>query len=464
MTARKIVAIVALALLGIAALRDLARLGDALPWNGLYDFADFYCAGSALDQHADPYRYEPLHRCEHIVNRTPAYRSDARRVVPAPLPPYDLPAFAALSRLPFERARTLAAIAIVLAVAGSIAGLAALGIPLDVAALALFFPAGYLLLDAGQIVPFALAALVFCGLALARGRDAVAGVLGALVLIEPHLGVPVFVALLFLAPRARAGATIAGLLMLAIGVFSVGLGGIAEYVLGVLPAQASAETGYVYQYSLTYLLTRAGMPAVPALAVGQISYVAMLAIGVWLGGRTAASLNRRELVAFLPAACSIVGGTYVHMIDVSLAMPAALVLAVSLRGRAQLIASLTVAVLAVPWILVWIGKKLFLATLFVVAALLVRCKAAPLAAAVAFAVVALVIYGFELHPPPPFPAAAAAIAFAPSDLAQKAWAAYVTAIGNPTPGWLLIKLPTWGALLALVCLAWSAASPRPSQT
>ncbi|HEY6484908.1 MAG TPA: glycosyltransferase 87 family protein [Candidatus Cybelea sp.] len=464
MTARKIVAIAVLALLGVAALRDLGRLGDSLPWNRLYDFADFYCAGSAVDRHANPYRYEPLHRCEHAVNRTPAYRADPHRVVPAPLPPYDFPAFAALSHLSFERARTLAAIAIVLAVVASIAGLAALGIPVDVAALALFFPAGYLLLDAGQIVPFALAALVFCGVALARGRDTLAGLLAALMLIEPHLGLPVFVALLLLAPRARAGASIAGLLMLAIGVFSVGLTGIREYVLGVLPAQAAAETSYVYQYSLTYLLARAGLPAAPALIAGQICYVAMLAAGIWLGARAAKSLHRRELIAYLPAACGIVGGTYVHMIDVSIAIPAALVLAVFARGRARLVASLAVALLAVPWIPVWIGKKLLLATLFVVAGLLLRLKTAPLSAALTFAAVALVVYGFELNPPPPFPSAAAAATFSPNDFAQTAWAAYVRAIGSPAPGWFLVKIPTWAALLAIVGVAWDAALARPSQT
>jgi len=49
MKASRGVLIVALALLAIAALRDFVRLGDALPWRQLYDFADFYCAGAALD-------------------------------------------------------------------------------------------------------------------------------------------------------------------------------------------------------------------------------------------------------------------------------------------------------------------------------------------------------------------------------------------------------------------------------
>jgi hypothetical protein len=457
MTARKIVAIVALALLGIAALRDLGRLGDSLPWNRLYDFADFYCAGSALDERADPYRYEPLHACEQVVNRAPAYRADARRVVPAPLPPYDFPAFVALSRLDFADARRLDAIAIVLAVIASIAGLGALGIPLDVAAAALLFPAGYLLLDAGQIVPFALLTLVFCGVALARGRDAIAGTLAALMLIEPHLGLPVFAAVLLFVPRARAGALITGLLLLAIGTALTGVTGMVEYVARVLPAQAAAETTYVYQYSLTYLLARAGVPAASALLLGEISYFAMSAIGIWLGARLSTTLTRRELIAYLPAAAGVAGGAYVHMIDIAVAIPAALVLAIALRGRARIVAVLALALLAVPWIAVWIGKKLFAATLFVVAILLMRLKAGAAIGVAAFAAIALAVYAFELNPPPPFPSSIAVVSFSPNDLAQVAWGAYVGTIGNPALGWLLIKLPTWAALLALFGTAWSAA-------
>ena len=66
--AGRVVVIVALTLLAIAAVRDFARLGDALPWRQLYDFSDFYCGGSALDARADPYRYESLRGSEHRVN------------------------------------------------------------------------------------------------------------------------------------------------------------------------------------------------------------------------------------------------------------------------------------------------------------------------------------------------------------------------------------------------------------
>ena len=183
MTASRGVLLVALALLAAAAVRDVARLGQDLPWRQLYDFADFYCAGAALDAGADPYRYEPLHRCEHALNSSAAYRNDPAHVVPAPLPPYDFPPFMLAARLPFSAARAIDAVAIVAAVVAAIWGLSLLGAPLDVAALALVLSAGYVLLRAGQAVPFALVALVFCGVALSRGRTALAGAFAGFTLV-----------------------------------------------------------------------------------------------------------------------------------------------------------------------------------------------------------------------------------------------------------------------------------------
>ncbi len=455
MTARKIVLIFAFGLLGIAALRDFARIGDALPWHRLYDFQDFYCAGEAVDRHADPYRYEPLHSCEHRLNKSDAYRRDPNRIVPAPIPPYDLPAFELAARIGFPAARTIDAIAIVLAVAVAILGLALIGIPFELALPALVLPAGYLLLDAGQIVPFALLALVLCGVALAQGRNALAGALAALTMIEPHLGLPVWLSVMLLVPRSRPAAVVTGVLMAVAGVLVVGLPGAIEYLSGVLPAQAAAEAGYAYQYSLTYLLVTAGLPQGAALAAGQLSYVALLAVGIWLGSRLATTLQRRELVAYLPAACSVVGGAYVHMVDLAIAVPAALVLATYSRGASRTIATLALCLLAVPWIDVWITKKLFLSSLFVVAAILVRQGLTPAVSIGAFTAIAAAIYCFELWPPAPF-AALTAMATRPGDLAQQAWRAYVIALRTAPLPWLAIKIPTWAALGGLLVAGFRA--------
>jgi hypothetical protein len=468
MRGRRLGAIViplALALLAIVAARDVARLGSALPWNQLYDFADFYCAGAALDRGADPYRYEPLHRCEHAVNQSEAYRRDPARAVPAPLPPYDFPPFMVAARLNFSVARSIEAVAIGLAVLAAIWGLRLVAVPLDIAALALALPAGYVLLAAGQVVPFALVVLVFCGVALARERDAVAGMLAALTLIEPHLGLPVCAAVLVWLPRSRVGLLATGVALACVAVATSGFGGIVEYLARVLPAQASAETSYVYQYSLTYLLGELGMPAKSALFLGDLSYVAMLGLGVWLSRRLAMLVGRRELLAYLPAACSIIGGPYVHMVDLPVALPAALVLATSLRGRPKQIAAAALTLLAVPWIAVWITKKLFLATLVVVAAILLRLQAGAGVSLGTFFSIAAAIYLMELSPPPAF-AATTAKYFAAGDLAQDAWSAYVAQLGRGEPLWFVIKLPTWAALAGVLAASFDAlrACRGPSKT
>lgn len=461
MNARRFV-LVALALLAIAALRDCARLGDALPWRQLYDFQDFYCAGVALDEHADPYAYEPLHGCEHRVNQSELYRRDPQRAVPAPLPPYDFPPFMLLARVNFPAARTVDALAIVAAVVACTIGLSMLRIPLDVAAAALILPAGYLLLNAGQVIPFALLALVFCGVALARQRDTTAGVLAAFTLIEPHLGLPVCAALLLWVPASRIGLAATATFLAVAGLFALGVGGTIEYAARVLPAQASAEVGYIYQYSLTYLLHALGAPAPAALAAGSLSYLGSLIFGLWIARRLCERIKRRELLAYLPGACALIGGAYVHMVDIAFALPAALVLATALERRPRNLSIIALCLLAVPWIAAWSTKKLFLASLFVVAVLLFRLQADWSVAIGTFAAIAAALYGLELSPPTLPSVVTAATPFPSNELVQRAWRAYVAALGSADPLWLVVKLPTWAALAALAVAAWlTSARPAP---
>ena len=332
------------------------------------------------------------------------------------------------------------------------AGLALLGVPLDVAALALLLPAGYVLLNAGQIVPFALVALIFCGVAFAWRRDRLAGIAAGLTLIEPHLGLPVCIALLLWAPRSRLTLVATGLVLATTGALMVGIAGAIEFLLRVLPAQAAAEAGYVYQYSLTYLLHALGVGLAIALFAGGLSYVAMLALGVLLGRRAAHALGRPELTVFIPAACSVLAGSYVHMVDLPFAIPAALVLASSLEGRLRRVAIVALCLLAVPWIPVWITKRLLLATLFAVAVILLRLRASAGLGVATFVAIACAIYLLELAPPAPLVALTPA-GVAPAALAQNAWRAWVDALPTASFTWLLVKIPTWIALVATLYAA-----------
>ncbi len=191
MKATRWVLLLALAVLGIVALRDVIRLGDQLPWRQMGDFADFYCAGRALNEGRSPYTYEPLHSCEHRIAQSSLLQQNPALVIPAPQPPYDFPPFAFLARLGFPLASTMYALAIALAMLASAAALARVGVPFDLALVAFALPVGYQEVAAGQTVPFALLALTLSGAALAFRRELLAGVLSALVAIEPQFGAPV---------------------------------------------------------------------------------------------------------------------------------------------------------------------------------------------------------------------------------------------------------------------------------
>ena len=455
---RRLVAGVLLVLLAVAALRDLARLDGALPWRTMVDFPDFYCAGRALDRGANPYTYEPLHSCERRVNVGNAFRAalfadNATLAVPAPLPPYDLLPFKEIARMPVGEARLLDAIAIAASVLVCAAFLAALGVSFWLAAAALAFPAGYIELNTGQIVPFALLLLVLCGWALARRHDPLAGVLAVCTWVEPIAGLPVTLAVLFFVPRARwaAGVTAAAVALLALSVGGEDL--LRQYVTRVVPAQAASELHFPFQYSLSYALAHFGMASGAARSIGEISYLLLLFAGLMLASRAARRQRRRELLVFVPALCCVLGGAYLHAEELALAVPALLVFSVQARGTARIACAAALCGLAVPWILVWGEKQLFLASLFVCAVILLQMELRTRAAVTLFVLIAAAIYALELHPPHlPVPTTSAK-RYSPNALVEDEWREYAERRGTTDPLWFAIKIPAWSALLAGVALA-----------
>ena len=415
----------------------------------MYDFQDFYCAGAALDQGKNPYAYEPLRTCEHRVNPR-SFRANPSLAIPAPQPPYDLPPFMLLARFDFATARAIYAAVIVLAVAASALVLWRLGIPLDVAVLALALAPGYHELDAGQIIPFVLLLLVLTAWMLKEGRDGIAGIFAGLTAVEPHLGIGVALAVLLFVPRARASLIATCATLAAIGISVASLHGAALYLTRVLPAQAWAEVRFPPQYSLTYALHALGVSDGTALVLGTLSFVAFLVAGLILAPRIAAGLQRRDLLVLFPAATTIMAGAYVHVVELCFAIPAALIFARFAHGARRSVAAAAVALLTVPWIAAWGMKKLFLASVFASAALLYRLRAAR---AIGFTVAILIaagLYLFELRPPwLPAPPSLAATTFAPETLVQTEWRAVVQSLDAHDPLWLAIKIPGWCALAAI---------------
>lgn len=104
-------------------------------------------------------------------------------------------------------------------------------------------------------------------------------------------------------------------------------------------------------------------------------------------------------------------------------------------------------------------KKLFLAALFVVAALLLRLRTGAAISLGTFAAIAASIYLLELVPPAPLVAATPG-SFAPGDLAQHAWRAYVEGLPSASFIWFIVKVPTWIALGGMLAACFDALRER----
>lgn len=453
--------------LGLVALRDVVRIGSDLPWRVMYDFPDFYCAGQILDERANPYAYEPLRACEHAVNHARSFASNPAIAIPAPQPPYTFIGFMTLARLDFAHARAIYAAIVILAILAVAGILTRLGISPEVALLAVALSAGYLQLDAGQITPFPLLALVATGWMLAKKRDALAGLFGALTAIEPHLGAGVVLALLLFVPRARWSTIATGAALVITALALAGPSLFITYLTRVVPLQGVAEVAFPPQYSLTFALHELGLSDAAALQLGAASFAVLLAVGLAVAPRLAMNLQRREMLAFFPAATVVMAGVYVHVIELCFAIPAALVLAYYAPGAWRTVAAIALSILTIPWILVWGFKKLWMASVFVVAALLYRLRVPAAAGIVAVLALTAAIYVLQRNPPwlpsaaPNWPAS-----YPAGTLVEVEWADVAGGLDDHDPLWTYVKIPAWGALAAILVVGIVAArrqtSPAPT--
>jgi len=454
---RAIVALFALA--AAMTVVDLARSEFVQPSKQLLDLRVGYCAGAAVDAHRDPYRVEPVRSCEHehpapLIARTP------NLVMPWVSPGYDLLPFAVLAHLPFDAAAfvfTLAGLAALIAATVLIARTTTT--PLVYVCAALGFSAALPSLALGQTVSFELLAIAATAAALRAGRQSLAGACAAATCIEPHVGLFTCVAVGVLVPGARVALAAAIAALGALAIASTGLPIQVAYVLRDLPLQAAAQVAYPEQFSLAYALSYAGLPARAALAAGALSTLVLLVLSVGLAWR----LRERNaaFAVYLPAAGALVGGTYVHLTQIALAVPAALLMfnaADSARVRA--LAASALVLLAVPWPYPATFKQLLPAALLVVGLLVWYVSAGSVRRTLGAAALCwLMLLSIESVPtgPPPIIVVARAAA---GELATIPAAESTRAPQTPEPLRFAVKLATWAGLLALLLSA-AALARRP---
>lgn len=338
------------AMLLVVSLAAAALLAVAVSRTAFFgDFRAFYCAGAVALSGGNPYFEQPLHTCE-LATMGPHLASAWRGVaIPAPLPGYAIAFFALFSLLPFPVAAALWVFVLVASVAA--AGLALSRLTrfspiVLICALALSLFGTSLML--GQVVPLVAGSLCIAALCAERGRWNAAAAAAAVSTIEPHIGVPVCLTLAIFAPRTRPVLVTAAAVLGISSIAAIGLHANVEYVRSVLPAHTISEIASDEQYSLSVVLQALGAGFASAAAIGAASYLLMAAVGVLLARAAALRLRSAAFLVLVPPAVAVFGGAFVHLTQMAVAVPAALLLADRSRA-ARPYAAAALVLLAIPW-------------------------------------------------------------------------------------------------------------------
>lgn len=411
--------LVALAFIGNPTTTTTGPLADPI------DFMAFYCGGKIIDRGVDPYRVEPLRSCEAAAMMQSRVTMQPGLVVPSPLPPYALAIFKLVCWMPFRTACVVFLFLSIAAVATSIGIVARLTWrrPFLVAAplMASTFGAS---LPIGQVIPIVLAAMCACALAVRHDRRFLAMVGLGITMIEPHIGLPIGLAMFLFLPKMRVPILALALLLVGITFCVASPRIVAEYLLVALPAHAFSEvTNIGAQYSATSLAWAFGAKPDVAILIGKSSYASMLIFGIFVARRLALRTCDPSFYILVPPTLVLIGGLYAHIQLMAIGLPCALVLIGYSRGLTKVAMVITTSLLAFPW------QSFFEDYL----------------------------WQFYPHRTIIDPGAALAAVSSAGALADRVWGVWIIAVSprdyRTFPEMLAYKAPTW---LALVTVGWYA--------
>jgi len=331
-----LLALVLLATAAFASVYAVNRTLDQVAANS--DFSAYYCAGSVARDRADPYAMQPMELCHPAASN------------PAPLPGFAIAFFSAISFAPYRAAALGWDVLLLFAVLITVwATWRASGFPILAVAAAVIGTDLVAGLTFGQI-----SVLTACGVALTtyflhRDWQIAAGFASLLTLLQPQIGVPVAMALLFWTARAR-GVTFA-LLVIAgfVSYAHLGASENLEYLQRAIPVHAAAEVPLRFQFSLTWLAYFFGLDEARALQAGVIQYALTALFGVLLAPVVARRFQTAGVLAALPATAAVLGGPSVHLSDLASALPFAAIVAAS-PGVAGGLGRTAIVLLSAPWI------------------------------------------------------------------------------------------------------------------
>ncbi len=445
------------------------------------DFRAFYCSGVAVRAKASPYLVEPLRSCEHRVQ--PARGWPDELVVPAPLPGYDIAFFSLLSRLPYVAAKALWFGLIVASLLASVYFLTRLTrLPALLILLGLCLTDGYQTIIYGQLPAIVVGALCAAAYFLQGRRYVAAAIALGITMLEPHLGLPAFVAAFVWSARSRLPLTGVAAVLAGAALLQLRLAGNINYFIHELPRQATAELVAIDQYGLPHELHVAGLSDHVALALGSLSYIAMALAGILLARRIATKAGQDALLVLVPPAAALLGGAFIHGLQFAAALPAAFLLFSSAPDSAsRRYAAVALGLLVVPWDMVIpsgarVGPFIVVSLITLIWVAFAALGGAPLrsrwfaagATVATFAAMLLVIN----HVPGPRPSASENSALPSSVLSSDAdaslnWGAYLrseTELSVSSMRSELAKIPYWLAIVLLLAAAAARGTERKRQS
>ncbi len=419
----------------------------------LGDFGAFYCAARAVSHRADPYYIEPLRTCEHSVVPGLVHERNTKLTIPAPLPGYTLAAFVPLSVLPFTAAAVVWLMLLLLAwlaCIGTLVRFAGCSWETVLAASSLSLAATAIPL--GQIVPVVIAVICVSAYFAWQGRWRFAAVAAAVSMIEPHLGLPVCVALAIWAPRTRIALGVSFGAVAVISLLAVGFATNVEYFTSVLPAHALSEAAFNMQYSLTSVLVSLGVPDRSSVRAGSIWYFCMLALGVVVAGILTRKTGNRAFLACAPPAFAVFGGVYVHETQIAAALPVTFLFLSYANGGRRTIAVVALLLLAVLWRMAN-SPAVILAPAFPIGYLAGRFWSGSLRAiALAAVATALLFLGIDhayLAAPAQHPKAYVGSTI-DSRFPEASWSKFLRANRTPSAASWIARIPTWSGMILIL--------------
>jgi hypothetical protein len=455
----------------VAALAALVLQGGVVARAGFIvgDFRAFYCAARVASHGADPYRTEPLRSCETGIGMGRFFERNRGVTIPAPLPGYAIAALVPLALLPFAAAATIWTLLLLLAWLACVATLSRFaGIAWETALAVFALSLGMLSLPFGEVVPISVACICLCAYFAWKGAAVPAALAAGGSMIEPHLGLPVCIALACWRPATRVPLAAALLMLGALSIATLGVRTNVEYFTSVLPAHALSEATRDTQYSLTAVLAAFGLPQTTAVRAGTLWYIVMLIAGAFVAGLLAKKTRNDAFLVCVPPAFAVFGGTFIHVTQIAAAVPAA-VLAVNYAKRPyRELALVALVLLAVPW--GWsISPALTLAPVIPIGYLAWYATNRNLVAGLLAAIGGtILLFGFqELYTiaAPHFGAHLTAPKIDAS-LPEASWSGYSRDNSSGTLAAWAVRLPTWFGLALLLGLViretgaprWSRAS------